>query len=138
MQQSPLLALPAELRIRIYQLVILDGLHHFPEPVSRPPLLDVSRQLKREYSDIFYGSDCIKLAAYYSDTDSSAEIQARAAKQSFLRQSTFADLSDSHSLASARRHCQTVYYDGKNAQQGILTVQTDVGFRRWQYTPGGC
>ncbi|KAK3073875.1 hypothetical protein LTR53_004174 [Teratosphaeriaceae sp. CCFEE 6253] len=80
MRRSLLLALPAELRNHIVELVLLEDLHHFPEPVCRPPLADVCRQLKREYSDIFYGSDLIKLDAYYSDTDSWAEIQGRAAK----------------------------------------------------------
>ena len=129
----PLLALPAELRNRIYEYLFAYDVEAFADNVHKPALLDSCRQLQSEYSGLFYNSNLIKLDAYYSETDSWCEIVGVKAKRDILEHSTFADLFDFWSLASARRYCQRVCYNRENVQRGIVTICTNAGFRRWQW-----
>jgi hypothetical protein len=66
---SSLLTLPAELRTRIYECHLPDALAVFADTTEPPTLLQTSRQLRSEFADVFYGSECLKLDAYYSNTD---------------------------------------------------------------------
>jgi hypothetical protein len=127
---SALLNLPAELRNTIYE-------HHLPHAFAiyadtlRPPaLLQVSRQIQREFAGVFYSSDCLKLDVYYSITDSWCPLVEALAKRAVLESKgiELKDLADFWSLASARRHCQHVV---GNRQRGIMTVMTPAGFKRW-------
>jgi len=133
-KQSVLLALPAELRNRIYEYILIEDIKVFAENVRKPGLLSVCQQSQREYSGICYDNNLIKLDAYYSETDSWAEVRSKQAKQTTLERSTLRDLSEFWSLASARRYCQRTCYNGVNMQRGIVTVVTDAGFRRWQWS----
>lgn len=133
---SPLLTLPAELRNTIYEHLLAHDIDAFaddPSTFSIPPLLTVCHQLCDEYSSIFFTSRHIKIDAYYNDTDSWCEVRDSTARQVILRQSTFSDLADFWSLASARRYCQRVCHSRQNAQRGIVTVMTNAGFKRWQW-----
>jgi hypothetical protein len=130
---SVLLSLPPELRIHIFELHLPDSLATFGDTLRPPTLLQVSRQVQQEFAGIFYGSDCLKLDAYYSSTDSWCPLAEARAKRAVLENQKIElkDLADFWSLASARRHCQRV---GGNRQRGIMTVMTSAGFRRWMWS----
>lgn len=130
---SPLMALPPELRNHIYEYTMINDVEIFAETVRLPSLLYVSQQISQEYAGMFYDTNLIKLDAYYSGTDSWCQITDRLAKQRTLQQSSFADLFDFWSLASARRYCQRICYNRENVRRGIVTVWTNAGFRRWQW-----
>jgi len=130
-----LLHLPAELRNRIYDFALSDDIEIFAETARLPSLLRANRQIHREYASVFYSTDRIKLDAYYQETDSWCEVAGWEGKQALLERSstTFVDLLDFWSLASARRHCQRIGLNRENLQRGIVTVSTSTGFRRWQW-----
>jgi hypothetical protein len=129
---STLLSLPAELRNRIYEHVLSDALATYADTLHPPTLLQVSRQVKREFAGIFYSSECLKLDVYYSSTDSWCPLAEARAKRAVLesKEMQVKDLANFWSLASARRHCQHV---GGDRQRGIMTVMTPAGFRRWMW-----
>lgn len=133
-EQSQLLALPAELRNRIYDYLVSHDIETYADTPRNPALLDVSEQLHREYSSVFFGSDHLKLDAYYNATDTWAAIHNAKAKRAIIGRSTFTDLSDFWSLAAARRYCQRVCYNRENLQRGIMTVSTDAGLKRWHWS----
>ncbi|KAF2772130.1 hypothetical protein EJ03DRAFT_213625 [Teratosphaeria nubilosa] len=133
-ESSAFLRLPAELRNHIYNSSLVYDIEAFAETACIPALLSVNEQLREEYSGLFYSSTLIKVDAYYTETDSWCEVQGRYEKQALLETSTYADLFDFWSLASARRYCQRPCYNRENARRGILTVSTNAGFRRWQWT----
>ncbi|KAK4550121.1 hypothetical protein LTR36_003088 [Oleoguttula mirabilis] len=133
-QQSTFLALPPELRNRVYKYILADDVELFAESVRKPALLAVCRLIEHEYAGVFYDTNLIKIDAYYSETDSWCEIRAGRAKQVILESATFADLFDFWSLASARRYCQRVCYSRENVQRGIVAISTNAGFRRWQWS----
>jgi len=112
---------------------MINDVEIFAETVRLPSLLYVSQQISQEYAGMFYDTNLIKLDAYYSGTDSWCQITDRLAKQRTLQQSSFADLFDFWSLASARRYCQRICYNRENVRRGIVTVWTNAGFRRWQW-----
>jgi hypothetical protein len=130
---SALLSLPAELRIHVYELYLPDSLATFADTLRPPTLLQVCRQCQHEFAGIFYGSECLKLDAYYSATDSWCPLAEARAKRAVLenQEIELKDLADFWSLASARRHCQHV---GGDRQRGIMTVMTSAGFRRWMWS----
>ncbi|KAH9840500.1 hypothetical protein Tdes44962_MAKER01700 [Teratosphaeria destructans] len=133
-QKSAFLRLPAELRNHIYDFFLINDIEAFAETACTPALLSVNEQLREEYAGLFYSSNLIKVDAYYTETDSWCEVQGRYEKQALLENSTYADLFDFWSLASARRYCQRPCYNRESARRGILTVSTPTGFRRWQWT----
>lgn len=133
-KQSAFLALPAELRNRVYEYALLDDIEAFAESVHTPALLAVCQLTEHEYGGFFYSTNLIKLDAYYHDTDSWCEVKGRREKQVVLEQATFADLFDFWSLASARRYCQRVCYNRENVRRGIVAISTNAGFRRWQWS----
>lgn len=132
-QDNPLLSLPAELRNSIYEYVLTDDVVAFADNMCSPSLLSVCNLIQDEYASLFYATNLIKLDAYYSNTDSWCEVKSASAKRNILEHSTFADLSDFWSLASARRYCQKVCYNRENVQRGIVTIVTKAGMRRWQW-----
>jgi hypothetical protein len=129
---SALLGLPAELRIHIYELYLPDSLATFADTLRPPALLRVSRHVQHEFAGIFYGSECLKLDAYYSATDLWCPLADAGSKRAVLenQEIELKDLADFWSLASARRHCQRV---GGDRQRGIMTVMTSAGSRRWMW-----
>lgn len=132
-QEPPsLLTLPAELRNRIYEHHLPSCLALFADTLRPPALLQASRQLQHEFASIFYGSESLKLDAYYSITDTWCPLAERRAKSAVLESKglKLKDLADFWSLASARRYCQHVVGD---RGRGILTVMYDGGFRRWMW-----
>ena len=131
---SPFLALPAELRNRIYDYILLDSLDVFAETAHLPPLLHTCRQISSEYAGIFYATSLIKLDSYYHATDSWAAVSDARGKRRILERATFADLWDFWSLASARRYCQRGCWNRENVLRGIVTVWTGAAWRRWQWT----
>jgi len=135
--ESPLLDLPAELRNRIYELLVPYDIEAYADNLRRPSLLQVGAQTKREYPGIFFGSDLLKLDAYYDATDAWCSVSGAQAKLAILQKCTFTDLTDFWSLASARRYCQRVSYNRENVQRGIMTVATNAGFKRWQWSITG-
>lgn len=112
----------------------MDDVETFAESVRLPPLLSVSLQTHREYSSFFYATNLIKLDAYYHETDSWCDVKDKQAKQVILERSTYADLFDFYGLASARRYCQRICYNRENVQRGIVTIFTNAGSRRWQWS----
>lgn len=132
-QPARLLSLPAELRNKIYEHHLPDSLAAYADNLRPPPLLQVSRQVRREFAGIFYSSECLKLDVYYSSTDSWCPLAEAQAKRAVLasQEMELKDLADFWSLASARRHCQHV---GGDRQRGIMTVMTPAGFRRWMWS----
>ncbi|KAK5124154.1 hypothetical protein LTR85_001857 [Meristemomyces frigidus] len=131
---SAFLALPPELRIRIYEYALVEDVENYAETVRKPRLLSVCRLTEHEYAGFFYDTNLIKLDAYYNETDSWCEVKERQAKQVILEQATFTDLFDFWSLASARRYCQRICYNRENVQRGIVAISTNAGFRRWQWS----
>src|SRR4051812_42764220 len=117
---SALLNLPAELRNTIYEHHLPHALATYADNLRLPALLQVSRQIQREFAGVFYSSERLKLDVYYSSTDSWCSLVAARAKQAVLesQEITLKDLADFWSLASARRHCQHV---GGDKQRGIMT-----------------
>lgn len=130
---SSLLSLPAELRIRIYECHLPDALAVFADTTILPTLLRTSRQLRSEFADVFYGSECLKLDAYYSNTDTWCPLAEASAKRAVLEDARIQlkDLADFWSLASARRYCQHVAGD---RGRGIVTVMAKGGFKRWMWS----
>ena len=130
---SSLLSLPAELRIRIYEFHLPDALAVFADTTILPTLLRTSRQLRSEFADVFYGSECLKLDAYYSNTDTWCPLAEASAKRAVLEDARIQlkDLADFWSLASARRYCQHVAGD---RGRGIVTVMAKGGFKRWMWS----
>jgi hypothetical protein len=128
-----LLNLPAELRNTIYEHHLPHALTTYADTLHPPALLQVSRQVRREFASVFYGSECLKLDIYYSSTDIWCPLVDARAKRAVLesKEIRFKDLADFWSLASARRHCQHV---GGDRQRGIMTVMTTAGFRRWMWS----
>ena len=129
---SSILTLPAELRLRIYEYHLPDALAVFADTTEPPTLLQTSRQLRSEFADVFYGSECLKLDAYYSITDTWCPLAAASAKRAVLAGARIQlkDLADFWSLASARRYCQHVVGD---RGRGIMTVVVKGGFKRWMW-----
>ena len=130
---SALLNLPAELRNAIYEHHLPHALAAYADTLHPPALLQVSRQIRREFAAVFYSSDCLKLDIYYSGTDTWCPLVEARAKRAVLERQEIKlkDLADFWSLASARRHCQHV---GGDRQRGIMTVVTTAGFRRWEWS----
>lgn len=135
--ESRLLSLPAELRNRIYDYVLRHDLETFAETLRPPPTLQTHSQLRREYAGIFYGSEQLQVDAYYDATDAWCTVSDGRAKLAILQKCKFTDLTDFWSLASARRYCQRVSYNRENVQRGIMTVATNAGFKRWQWSITG-
>ena len=133
MTRTTLLSLPAEMRNRVYDLILPDDIHTLADTMRKPALLSTNTQIRHEYSSIFNGSNLIRIDCYYSETDSWAEVRGWQAKQVVLANSIFTDLSDYWSLASARRHCQHYGYGSEAVRRGIVTVQAQAGMRRWQW-----
>jgi hypothetical protein len=131
--RSALLNLPAELRNSIYEHYLPYALATYADTLRPPALLQVSRQVRREFASVFYSSECLKLDVYYSSTDSWCLLAGAGAKRAVLerKEIDLKDLADFWSLASARRHCQHV---GGDRQRGIMTVMTLAGFRRWMWS----
>lgn len=130
---SALLNLPAELRNNIYEHHLPHALDIYADTLCLPALLQVSRQIQREFAGVFYSSESLKLDIYYSSTDTWCPLVAASAKRAVLesQEIELKDLADFWSLASARRHCQHV---GGDRQRGIMTVVTTAGFRRWRWS----
>lgn len=132
-----LLSLPPELRLEIYTHLLPATLTHYADSPSHPPsLLLTSHQLRHEFTPLFYGSDALKLDAYYSSTDSWCSLTDSRAKRVVLESQgvVFKDLADFWSLASARRLCE---HTGGERGCGILTVfVAGVGARRWMWRLG--
>ena len=130
---SALLNLPAELRITIFEYHLPHALALYADTLRPPALLQVSRQIQREFAGVFYSSEALKLDVYYSSTDSWCPLVEVPAKRAVLesQEIELRDLADFWSLASARRHCQHV---GGDKQRGIMTVMTTAGFRRWLWS----
>ncbi|SMR43219.1 unnamed protein product [Zymoseptoria tritici ST99CH_1E4] len=55
---APFLRLPAELRIRVYEEAVVSGVTLFR--LAEPALMLVSKQLRNEVGDVFYGSNIFK------------------------------------------------------------------------------
>ncbi|EMC95321.1 hypothetical protein BAUCODRAFT_123777 [Baudoinia panamericana UAMH 10762] len=131
----PLLHLPPELRIAILEFVLIHDIDHFAETAQLPALLSVNHQLRNEHSPVFYATPLITIDVYYNASDSWCEVRDTTAKRVILERSLFVDLTDFWSLASARRQCQQVTFShGGEVQKGIVTVRTNAGFRRWQWS----
>lgn len=132
---SPFLALPPELRNNIYAHTLPEDLAQFGETVTLPALLSTTPQLSDEYSPIFYLAPELKVEEYHSLTDAWTEVRELKAKRQILERSSYLDLYDFWSLASARRYCQRVGYGREGSvRRGIVTVVTRAGFRRWQWS----
>lgn len=133
METSQFLALPAELRNRCYEFLVLSDLQAFADNAIRPALLKSSRQLANEYSGIFFDSELLKFDSYAGETWQ--QIRNKQAKRHIFETGVFMDMLDFWSLASARRYCQRLYSDWQgNIRTGIMTIQTRSGIRRWQWS----
>lgn len=132
---SGLLALPAELRNRIYDCVATIDLETFADKMTKPGLLKASSQLRTEYSDVFFGSDLLRLDAYSGISNTWQQVQNKRAKRTIFEGCIFTDLLEFWSVGSARRYCQRLYSDWQgNVQTGIMTINTGAGIRRWQWS----
>ena len=127
--------LPAELRIRIYEYLVLADLQMFADNMTKPSLLKASSQLSDEYSSIFFDSELLKFDAYSGETDTWQQVRSKQSKRVIFEDCVFTDMLDFWSLASARRYCQRLYSDWQgNIRTGIMTIQTNSGIRRWQWS----
>jgi hypothetical protein len=130
-----LLALPAELRNRIYDFLVLSDLQAFADLMVKPALLKASSQLGNEYSSVFFGSELLKFDAYVGEAGVWHQIQNKQSKRLIFETCVFTDILDFWSVASARRYCQRLYSDWQgNVRTGIMTIQTRSGIRRWQWS----
>ena len=129
------LTLPQELRDQVYEHLLPSTLATFADKLHPPALFQTNRQLRAEFSSVFYASDSLRLDAYYSGTDTWCALTDARAKRVVLESAgergEFKDLADFWSLASARRYCQHVV--GGQRGRGIMTVMTEAGFRRWMW-----
>lgn len=135
---TSLLALPAELRNRIYDFLAVVDLETFADKSTRPGLLKATSQLRAEYTDVLFGHEALKIDAYHGLDNIWRQVQHKAVKRTVFEESVFADLADFWSLGSARRYCQRLYSDWQgNVQTGIMTIATSSGLRRWQWSMAG-
>ena len=133
--ESHLLALPAELRMRIYDYVTMGDLQTFVDKMTKPSLLKTSRQIREEYPDIFFSNEALKVDAFYGAAGEWHQIRNQQTKRAIFEDCIFTDLLEFWSLASARRYCQRLYSNWQgNVQTGIMTVMTRSGIRRWQWS----
>lgn len=132
---SGLLALPAELRNRIYECLVPADLQMFADNMTKPSLLKASSQLSGEYSSVFFDNELLKFDAYFGETGTWEQVRSKQSKRIIFENCVFTDLLDFWSLASARRYCQRLYSDLQgNIRTGIMTIQTTSGIRRWQWS----
>ena len=130
-----LLALPAELRNRIYDFLVLSDLQTFADRMAKPALLKVCSQLGNEYSAVFFGNELLKFDAYFGDAGTWQKIEGKQSKRLIFETCVFTDMLDFWSVGSARRYCQRLYSDWQgNVRTGIMTIQTRSGIRRWQWS----
>ena len=132
---SCFLALPGELRNRVYDFIVVSDLQAFADQARKPPLLDTSSQLSDEYSSVFFGSELLKFDAYFGEASIWQQVHNKQSKRLIFENCVFTDMLDFWSLASARRYCQRLYSDWQgNIRTGIMTIQTRSGIRRWQWS----
>lgn len=139
----PLLALPAELRIAVYDMVVADDLRRFAHSFSLPALLRTCRQVRNEYVDVFCSDAHLTINAYYSETGMWSAVTGATAKLAVIARCSATHLVRYSSLASAQRDCERVCYSKPERLRGILTilVEDDVlhstsATRWWQWSIG--
>ena len=129
------LSLPAELRNRIYDFVAVADLQTFADRMIEPSLLKASRQIREEYSDIFFSNSALKFDAYQGAVNSWHHVEDKLSKRAIFERCVFTDLLEFWSVASSRRYCQRLYSDWQgNVQTGIMTIITKSGIKRWQWS----
>lgn len=135
----PFLALPAELRLLCYELVLDDDLHRFAASFARPSLLRVCQQVRDEYASIFLNG--VTIDSYYHETACWVPVTEKTAKLAIIEQCEFTHLVSYSSLASAQRYCERVCFNSSAQQRGILTVANESNAlhstqspRWWQWT----
>ncbi|KAF2213625.1 hypothetical protein CERZMDRAFT_96456 [Cercospora zeae-maydis SCOH1-5] len=122
----PLLAaLPAELRLAVYEMLVDDDLRRFAASFSMPALLHTCRQLRSEYVDVFCSDAHVTISAYYGDTGMWSTVTGATAKLALICRSSFTHFVHYSSLASAQRYCERVCFSKPDEQRGILTVSID-------------
>lgn len=128
------LALPAELRLLCYELVVDDDLHQFAASFRKPSLLHVCRQLRNEYAGVFFNG--VTIDSYYHETACWVPVSGKAAKMAIVEQCKFTHLVSYSSLASAQRYCERGFFSCSNQQRGILTVAngSNASLRWWQWS----
>ena len=133
--KSPLLRLPVELRCQIYDFVVPSDLQSFADRMATPGLLKTSKQIRDEYSDVFFGSEFLKLDAYFGEVGVWQQVKTKQVKRAIFETSIFTDMSEFWSLASARRYCQRLYSDWQgNVLTGIMTIVIRSGIYRFQWS----
>ena len=132
---SSFLSLPAEIRNKVYEFVATADLEAFVERMTKPGLLLTSKQLRREYIDIFFRTSALHIDAYNGPSDGWQQIRDPSYKCVVFERGTFLNLTGFWSLGSTRRYCQREYsnYQG-NVQNGIMTIRLKSGMHRWQWT----
>lgn len=130
--EPKLFCLPGEIRNLIYELVAVADLETFVEKMTKPGLLQTSKQLREEYIDIFFGSTALQIDAYNGPMDGWKQIRDKEDKRAIFEESTLLSLTGFWSLGSTRRYCQREYsnYQG-NVQNGIMTIRMRSGIHRW-------
>jgi hypothetical protein len=135
-QESKFLSLASELRILIYQFVAVNDVEAFVESAKKPTLIRTSRQLEREYGDVFFESAALQLDAYDSTWSC---VQSEEVKRAIFADCVFTELSAFCSLGSAKMYCQRLFFDWQgHIATGIATLNTSSGVRRWQWSTVRC
>src|ERR1700743_2948418 len=116
---SRLLDLPAELRSRIYEFQTLNDLETFTSTLTLPVLLTTSKQIREEYSSVFFSSSLLQFEAYDVETETWHRILNKNNKRLILETARISDLAFFWSLASARRFCQREYEISSGRRWGM-------------------
>lgn len=131
MTGTSFLALPAELRLQIYEHVADDDLLAFADCFRWPYLLDIkSWGVASEYSDVLFSEKRGRLEMYCTETGSWHAVCGSAAKETIMRKATFHAFLD-RSLASAQRYTARKAVHRLMARYGILTLLIGGAPRLW-------
>lgn len=131
--EANLLSLPGEIRNIIYEFAAIADFETLVEKMTNPGLLKTSKQLRGEYSDIFFDNAILQIDAYIGTVDTWQQVRNREVKRAIFEDGKLLSLMGfGISRASARRYCRRQY--SENVQNGMMTIRTKSGIHRWQWT----
>ena len=129
-----LLALPAELRNRIYEFIVLLDLETFLCNQTKPRLFHVSRQLRDEYTASFYGSELLAFDIYSRESGTWTHIVDAGSRKFIFERCRLIVSFGRLPAKEVRNACEKVFpYLFRNAYIGIIAIQTNNGVERWVF-----
>lgn len=147
------LALPAELRNHIYSFVAeaeLEGLvcinsasmKHlggWPNKMTVPALLTACRQTRREYTEIFFGGDGIRIEEYHGVEYDFDPVETVQAKRWVFGNGSFGVVPSWRRTSMAGWNCRRLYADRQgDVRTGLMTVTAGSGTEKWQWMIPAC